>query len=755
MSAEPPSAAPATWQSVLHSGSATAGPGGTAVSGILTQILLPPEALRPPALVDAPDDIDNLPLPSHHFVGRERDLDHLDAALHTPGAALVQAVSGLGGIGKSTLAAYWAATRPHGCRPVRWLNADGPAGVQKGLADLATALQPTLGTALSAEQLAEYALQWLASHTGWLLVLDNVNDPADIATLVARAPGGRFLITSRLATVWTDASTLVRLDTLSPDESLALLTGVVTVHGPRELDGAAELCAELGHLPLAVHQAAAYLAQSPFLSPRDYLALLAEDPHTLYAHGGATTPADRTIARIWRLTLDQLHAKLPHTTYFLRALAWFAPDRIPVELVGGLGTPAQINTAIGLLAAYGMITLDPETGTLSVHRLVQALARTPDPADPHRTADLVRMAAGLAAQQLSTCSPEDPSDPLSWPTWRTLLPHVQSLAERTPENDASTSLLTLLSDHGSALDHQGLSHLSVPLFERSLPLAKLLLADGHREIHSVAKLLGSALSSAGTHNRALELLHILLRTQEEHLGPDDPTTGETRRALAVAYLRAGIHHNAVPLLVQCIQAAQRIKAPSEPTLLALERDLAHAYQLVGDHTHALTMLHNLVPRTAAYFGNDDPRTFAARHNLATTWLDIGDYARAIPLLRSLHADRTRILGRDHPSTLTTEAHLGAAYQAAGNHQRAVHLFRQAFDGFERVLGIDHPTSIRFGCDLADALVLTGEFAAAVALYRHTLDASAQHFGCDHPEVEAIKDNLARTVEFAERRESAR
>jgi hypothetical protein len=106
---------------------------------------------------------------------------------------VAQAVHGLGGIGKSALAAHWAATRPHGHAPVRWINADSFAAVQQGLADLATALQPALAQALTAEALADRAAQWLATHAGWLLVLDNVNDPADIAGLLGRATTGRFL----------------------------------------------------------------------------------------------------------------------------------------------------------------------------------------------------------------------------------------------------------------------------------------------------------------------------------------------------------------------------------------------------------------------------------------------------------------------------------------------------------------------------------------------------------------------------------
>jgi hypothetical protein len=121
-------------------------------------------------------------------------------------------------------------------------------------------LQPELTDVLPAQALAERALQWLATHSGWLVILDNVNDPADIAPLLARPAAGRFVITSRLATVWHQVPNVIRLDALTAVEALELLARIVNATGSRNMDGGVELCAELGHLPLAIEQAAGYLA---------------------------------------------------------------------------------------------------------------------------------------------------------------------------------------------------------------------------------------------------------------------------------------------------------------------------------------------------------------------------------------------------------------------------------------------------------------------------------------------------------------
>src|SRR5438874_805361 len=68
--------------------------------------VLPVEAFGPWAELPAPVGLSNLPRPGL-FVGRTRELARLEAAMTGPGGVVVQAVHGLGGVGKSTLAAQW------------------------------------------------------------------------------------------------------------------------------------------------------------------------------------------------------------------------------------------------------------------------------------------------------------------------------------------------------------------------------------------------------------------------------------------------------------------------------------------------------------------------------------------------------------------------------------------------------------------------------------------------------------------------
>ncbi|MFF9727788.1 tetratricopeptide repeat protein [Streptomyces gardneri] len=746
--AQPEAPAPEHGPRVEASAERAVAIGGNNYAPVLTgdarAVFLPPDAFLPPAEVAAPAGLDTLVVRPGLFVGRTRELERLDTALAGPGGAVVQAVAGLGGIGKSTLAAHWAATRAHGRAPIRWVTADSPAGVQEGLADLATALQPTLSGVLPIEALAEWAMQWLASHTSWLLILDNVIDPADITPLLARAgTRGRFLITSRLATPWHGIPTVVRLDVLDETEALDLLTRIATAAGPRDLDGAAELCAELGHLPLAVEQAAAYLAQSPLTTPRAYLAMLRQYPAAMYQQGavGVTSP-ERTIARIWHITLDQITDREPLAADLLRILAWYAPDHIPAGLLDGLADPPALQAALGLLTAYSMITPDPATGTLAVHRLVQALARTPDPDDPHRPANAIDRAFDEAATQMYTALPDSWDTPATWPTWRALLPHIDALADHAPADTATTNLASLLNDTGLFLDNQGQLTRATEYLRRALADSERVLGEDHPDTLASRNNLAYTYESAGDLGRAIPLFEQTLIASLRVLGEDHPDTLTSRNNLATTYESAGIPGRAIPLHDQNLADRVRVLGEDHPDTLTSRNNLAYAYESAGDLSRAIPLHEQTLTDRVRVLGEDHPDTLASRNNLAAAYESAGDLGRAVPLYEQTLIAALRVLGEDHPDTLTSRNNLATAYESAGDLSRAIFLFEQTLTDRVRVLGEDHPDTLASRNNLAAASRAVGDLGRAVPLFEQTLTDRVRVLGEDHPDTLISRNNLA-------------
>ncbi len=703
--------------------------------------VLPPEALIPPARVDAPPGLENLPEAPGLFVGRAGDLERLEAALAGGGDAVVQAVHGLGGIGKSTLAARYAADRRAGFDVIWWITADTPAAIDTGLAALAGRLQPGLGELLPIPALRDRALGWLASHRRWLIVLDNVTDPAHVKALLAQAPSGRFVITSRRATGWHGIATPVRLDVLTPAQAGHLLTAIIT-HGrsPAQtgLDGLDALCAELGYLPLAIEQAGAYIAEAG-ITPREYLRLLGDYPADIYGQAAEGGDAQRTIARIWRVTFDQF-ASTPTAVDALRVLAFYAPDGIDRRLLDGLADPIQLTTAIGRLAAYNMITVTPD-GRLTVHRLVQAVTRTPDPADPHRAPAAIDQARTKATAQLDAAAPADWRAPASWPAWRAILPHVEALAARTTAQADTPDTAKLLNTAALFLENQGVVNRAIALFERSLADRRRVLGDDHPDTLASRNNLAYAYQTAGDLTRAIPLYETTLADRRRVLGDDHPDTLASRNNLAYAYQTAGDLTRAIPLYETTLTDRRRVLGDDHPDTLASRNNLAYAYQTAGDLTRAIPLYETTLTDCRRVLGDDHPDTLASRNNLAYAYRAAGDLTRAIPLYETTLADCRRVLGDDHPDTLASRNNLAYAYQTAGDLTRAIPLYETTLTDCRRVLGDDHPDTLASRNNLAYAYQTAGDLTRAIPLYETTLTDCRRVLGEDHPLTLTVHGNL--------------
>ncbi|MFC7547430.1 tetratricopeptide repeat protein [Plantactinospora sp. GCM10030261] len=734
-------------------GIVSTGSGTTNVQVTAAQaMVLPPAALLPPRQIEAPPGLVNLPVRQRFFIGRTALLDRLDAHLAAPAGVVVQAVHGLGGVGKSTLAARWAAGRTSDFNPVWWIAADTPATIDAGLVSLAVALQPELSGLLPTEALRERALQWLASHQDWLLILDNVTDPADLAGLLARCPSGRFLVTSRRATGWTGLSATIRLKVLDLDEAVQLVAATLRDHSHEpDLPGIAEVCTELGCLPLAVEQAASFMSEAG-IGPRDYLSMLAAYPATIYSAAGEGRDAERTIARIWRVTLDRF-VDQPLIAHTLRVLAWYSSEAIPRALLDGLAAPPAIAKAIGRLAAYNMLSTDIRAGTVTLHRLVQAVARTVDPDDPHRQADDIEAARQFAVDALIAALPSDRHDPASWPAYRSLVVHVEALARHSPQHPDSVTGV-LLTELGAFLSEQGAVQRATMHLERGVAA----LRDG--EEHDPLSVLGAqtklanAYLAAGDLKRAVSLHEQILAETQRIVGGDNPQTMTAANNLAASYRAAGSLKRALPLLEQTLANSRRVHGDNNPQTLALANNLASVLEGKGNLKRAIDLQQQIVTGYVELLGADHPDTLTARNNLACSLARAGDLQRATSLHEEVLEGRRRVLGDDHPATLASANDLAGDYEATGDRVRGFKLYRRTYDDRRRILGEEHPDTLTSASDLADTYIQVGNFARGIPLNEKTLAARRRILGDDHPDTLQSASNLADAYAAAGRPDKA-
>ena len=623
-----------------------------------------------PAAVDLAGPVAGLPRrPVRVFEGRDAALGVLERALGARGGAVVtQAVYGLGGVGKSELALQYASAHGGEYGLVWWITAADAGQAEAGLAGLAGRLCPLVAVAGTTGDAAGWATGWLQAHDRWLLILDNVEDLADVEPLLGQLAGGHVIVTSRRDADWGRLADPVQLDILDPAAAAQILIRRTGQHGAADEEAAAQIAAALGFLPLALDQAAAYIVQQR-VSVAAYLASLHRDPARMHAAG---TGAQQTIARLWDLHITAIRGRSPAAARMLGVLARYAPDAIPRAVLGGTGAQEDTDEALGLLASYSMITLTTET--VSIHRLLQAVILT----RPNNTGDDARSLRETALDWLNAAIPDDPDTNVAgWPLLRALVPHAETLASHFPSDDWPETLGRVQNQIAMFLDSQGDYARALLLRQSALAITQTALGPDHPT--TAARLASLAFSywNLGRYADALSLEERALAITETALGPDHPTTSNRLAILAATYRDLGRTADALPLAERALAITEAALGPDHPTTAAALNNLAAISRDLGRAADALPLVERALAITEAALGPDHPDTAIRLANLAAISRDLGRPADALPLAERALAITEAALGPDHPDTAIRLAILAATYRDLGRPADALPLEERA------------------------------------------------------------------------------
>jgi hypothetical protein len=145
---------------------------------------------------------------------------------------------------------------------------------------------------------------------------------------------------------------------------------------------APKLAVRLGHLPLALEQAAAYLKKMKYRIS-DYLNLLGQSSVDAFTDEDAKAMYYESIVNdTWKISFDALSTS---AQYVMNLCAYMAPDRIPVTffvemreklpspLREDLSTAQKTNRVFGDLKTYSLAKGDAYF--INIHRLVQEVTR--------------------------------------------------------------------------------------------------------------------------------------------------------------------------------------------------------------------------------------------------------------------------------------------------------------------------------------------------------------------------------------------
>ncbi len=309
-------------------------------------------------------------------------LANFKAALTQP-----QAISGLGGIGKTQMAVEYTYRYRDTYRDIFWIEAETREEIISGFVTIANLLRfPKMEN--PDQRLVITAIKrWLEIHIDWLLILDNADDLAMVADFLPAINNGHILLTTR-AQVMGEIAEGIMIEKMSDEEGALLLLrrAKMPAATPEEKALAREISAALDGLPLALDQAGAYIEETR-CSLSDYLTIYQRRQSTLLGRRGGLAPTHpQSVAATWSLSFQKIERANPVAADLLRLCAFFAPDAIPSEVIidgtaemnrmfrSVMADPLHLNTAIGELLKYSLIRRNPDQ-TLTIHRLVQAVLK--------------------------------------------------------------------------------------------------------------------------------------------------------------------------------------------------------------------------------------------------------------------------------------------------------------------------------------------------------------------------------------------
>ena len=699
-----------------------------------------------------------------YFTGRADLLTSMHETLQAQGKNTVNrplVLSGLGGTGKTQLATEYAYRYRAAYPYIFWVHAETHEQLEANMAALAQWLDLPLKDAADQSLSVAAVKRWLQTHSGWLLILDNVQDLERTRTFLPSALQGHIIFTAR-STITNNMFLKIEPGPLSRSEAVHLLllrsnlltaTTTIETFSKQTQQQAHEIASLLGDLPLALDQAGAYIEQMQCHLDGYLQRYRLRKDRLLQDRGSFSPDHPEAVATTWSLSFAEVEHASPAAADLLRLCAFLHPDAIPEALLDRskaelpptlqpvAADPFELDDVIKVLFTYSLIRRNPAEKTLSMHRLVQTVLKNTMPtSEQQQWADRVVRIVAQAFPDASDISALSTEERL----WcQLLLPHIQICADLLQEWHIETPVaLHLLDQAGQYLHARGQYADAEKLLSQLLALQERLDGEDQLSVATTFNLLGELARLQGHYQPAQSRYQRALAIRQQHLGLEHPDVATSLNNLARSYYHFAHYSEAQKLYQQALSIREHTLSSEHPDLAHSFNDLAALYEAQGKYGEALPLYERALHIREQVLGAEHPDTAMSLEHLAALYEAQGKYGEALPLYeRALHI-REQVLGAEHPDTATSLNNLAGLYEAQGKYKEALPLYERALRIREQVLGAEHPDTATSLGNLAGLYQAQGKYGEALPLYERALHIREQVLGAEHPDTATSLNNLA-------------
>ena len=691
------------------------------------------------------------------FTGREQVLTLLhDTFCSGKVAAQSQAVSGLGGIGKTQIAVEYA-HRYHGeYQVILWVRGDTREKMLSDIAALASMLNLKEQHEQEQQLVIEAIRYWLRKNTKWLLIIDNIEDLKFVRTILPSTARGHNLLTTRTQTTGNIAQR-IDLEKMTLEEgALFLLRRTKILAQDASLQDAstadcqrAKAIAEvLDGLPLALDQAGAYIEESGCNLSNYLCRYQAGRIKLLGMRGNFDFDHPASVTTTFSYSFEKIEKIRPTAIELLRFCVFLHPDAIPEELIIRGATelgptlqpvvtdPFSLDATIVTLRKFSLVRRKSDTNMLSMHRLVQAVLQD------SMSEETRRLWAERTIRAINRALP-DVSEFYMWQRCQQYMPHVQKCVALIEEwKIVSLEAARLLEQTGVYLQVQAQFTQAYDLFERASDMRALLAeAEPAPTVASLSHLFWHFYYQGQYALAEQPIMNTLSILRQTH-GTDQQPIASSLGAVAHLYFQQGKYSQAEDYFLQALAIYEKHVGLQHPSVVCTFCGLGNVNLALANYDRAEKFFWDALNIWQQMPEPQHPLMCATLNGLAQLSIAQGKYVQAELYLQQERAHLEQTLPPLHPTLANNLNDWASLYIAQGKYNQVEPLLRQSLAILEQTVGLEHPIAGRALDALGRFTYLKRKYPTAERFFQKAQSIREQALGVEHTDVLTTINNLA-------------
>lgn len=744
------------------------------VSGLRKDLKTLPKETKIPCKLP----VKSFPSPVNFFTGRKTVLENIEKSLKDNKKA---SLHGTHGLGKSSVAVEFAYRNEKRYSHVFFIRAFG-ADFYRFVGEIVESLPYKTDEQTTPDQKLAMFQHWLAANENWLLILDNVDDVAEISKHKFTTFGGDVLFTSNKAEIH-DIGNEVTIRKMENDEAASLIIRHKFRNKELQLTDVSEndaiyarkIADKFGNSPLAMSFVGSFLAKKQlnleeffsrynqreknlletyeFIS--DYFTHFKDEERKAVATAflntfqAITAPKDDSEREVFLGTA---------VNDYLKICVFLASDEMPEEFfveclkklhpskLAFIEDEDFIDEVKERLYEYAIFERDGSNKTLTTHRLVQEIMS-------FKIADEENALITLIADTLDENVPyfnytnHEQVKPYS--------PHMESFIKYLISSKKYSADIT-------EADNKTIIELSYKIgdycnltaqYQKAkkyylicLNISKKIFGENHKETASFYGNVGNTYFSLNEFESAEKYYQMSLKILLSIFGENHSQVVSNYCNLGNIYFLQADYQKAKEYFKHSLRIGLIIFSDNQIERASLYGNLGNLYASQKNYEKAEKNYQNALKIALNNLGEDNLLTAKIYGNLGSNYFLQGNYQKAEEYFQQDLKIHLKILGKNHPSIATAYNNLGMVYHSQINFIKSEKNHQKALAINLNIFGANHPnTAITYG-NLGLLCENLEKLNEAEQYYDEALKIFMIFFPEQHPDIQKTKNNLKRVRE---------